>query len=142
MNSRFTSARRQAGFSYVEVLAASLIIAVSIIPATDALRNAVHVAAADGQATVNHYRLISKMEAVLADPFDTLAAKAAGTSTATSYSDTAGSTDRRLVFIAAYDGDNADADDDPFTDTDAGLLWVRVEVAGTATALQSLKVDQ
>lgn len=142
MISRFTGVRRQAGFSYVEVLAASFIIAVSIIPATDALRNAMQVAAADGQATVNQYRLIGKMEEVLAEPFATLFASAAGTGTATNYSDVAGSTDRRVVFIAPYDGDNADADDDPFTGADAGLLWVRVEIEGAATALQALKVDQ
>lgn len=142
MNSRLAGASRQAGLSYIEVLTAVVIIAISVIPATDALRNAMHVAASDGQATVNHYRMTSKMEEVLADPFSTASARAAGTSTATSYSDTAGSTDRRLVFISRYDGDNADADDDPFTGTEAGLLWVRVEIEGTATALQALKVDQ
>lgn len=142
MISLLTSARRQAGFSYVEVLAAVVIIAVSVIPATDALRNAMKVAESDGEATVNHYRLISKMEEVLADSFSTVSARAAGTSTATSYSDAGGSAGRRVVLIAPYDGDNADADDDPFTGTDAGLLWVRVEIEGTATALQALKADQ
>ncbi len=50
--------------------------------------------------------------------------------------------DRRLVFISRYDGDNADTDDNPFTGTEADLLWLRVEIEGTASALQALKVDQ
>ncbi len=54
---------------------------------------------------------------------------------------TAGSVDRRLVFIANYDGDNADTDNDPFTGTDPGLLWVRVEIEGSVAALQALKTD-
>lgn len=141
MNSRLAGAGRQAGLSYIEVLIAVVIIAMSVIPATDALRNAMKVAESDSQATINHYRLISKMEEVLADPFSTVSARVAGISTATSYSDTAGSTDRRLVFISRYDGDNADADDDPFTGTEADLLWVRVEIEGTATALQALKAE-
>ncbi len=142
MISRCSRASRQAGFSYVEVLAAAVILAVSIIPATEALRSSMIVAAADSRATVNHYRLTGKMEAVLAESFSTLAARAAGTGTATSYSDTAGATDRRVVFISRYDGDNADTDDDPFTGTDADLLWIRVEIEGMATALQALKVEQ
>ena len=32
----------------------------------------------------------------------------------------------------------ADADGDPFTGTDAGLLWLRVSLAGTALAVETL----
>lgn len=135
-------ARNQSGISYVEVLAAVIIIAITVIPATNAIRGSMDVAESDSQATVNHYRLISKLEEVLAEPFSAVSAQAAGPTTATVYSDTVGSLDRRLVFIATYDGDNADADNDPFTGTDPDLLWVRVEIDGSVAALQALKMNQ
>ena len=142
MNQQFKAAHRQSGISYVETLAAAIIIAVSIVPATVAIRGAMNATQLDSRATVNHYRLMSTMEELLAAPFATVFAQAAGPTTATSYSDAAGSVDRRLVFIAAYDGDNADADNDPFTGTDPDLLWLRVEIEGTVNAMQALKADQ
>ncbi len=142
MNEQFKLAHRQSGISYVEILATVIIIAVSVIPATVAMRGAMNATQLDSQATVNHYRLMSKMEEVLAAPFTTVFAQAAGPTTATSYSDAAGSVNRRLVFIATYDGDNADADNDPFTGTDPDLLWLRVKIEGTVTAMQALKADQ
>ena len=142
MNQQFKAAHRQSGISYVETLAAAIIIAVSIVPATVAIRGAMNATQLDSRATVNHYRLMSTMEELLAAPFATVAAQAAGPTTASSYSDAAGSVDRRLVFIALYDGDNADADNDPFTGTDPDLLWLRVEIEGTVNAMQALKADQ
>lgn len=139
MTSRGVAVSRQAGFSYVEVLAAAVIIAISIIPATEALRSSLQVAAADSAATVSHFRLLGKMEETLAEPFSALSASAAGPATASGYSDAAGTTDRRLVFIAPYDADNADADDDPFTGGEADLLWIRVQIEGTTAALETLK---
>jgi hypothetical protein len=126
----------------VEVLVAAMIIAATAVPATDALRGAMYAADADSAATVNHFRLVGKLEEVLAKPHAILSAQALGPATATTYSDTAGSSDRRLVFISAYDGDNADADNDPFTGTDSGLLWIRVQIEGTAMAVQSLQTDR
>ena len=142
MKQQFKAAHRQSGISYVETLAAAIIIAVSIVPATVAIRGAMNATQLDSRATVNHYRLMSTMEELLAAPFATVFAQAAGPTTATSYSDAAGSVDRRLVFIAPYDGDNADADNDPFTGTDPDLLWLRVEIEGTVNAMQALKADQ
>lgn len=141
MRAPLISALRQLGISYVEVLATLILVAAIMIPATNAIRGAMDVAEADSQATVNHYRLVSKMEEVLADSFAAVSGQAAGPTTATSYSDTAGAVDRRLVFVATYDGDNADADDNPFTGTDPDLLWVRVEIEGSVSALQALKAD-
>lgn len=140
LQSRF--ARYQSGISYAEVLAAVIIIAVTVVPATNALRGAMNTAETDSEATVNHYRLVGKLEEVLAEPFTVLSAQAAGPSTPTALSDAGGSIDRRLVFVAPYDGDNADADDDPFTGTDPGLLWIRVEIEGTLNGMQALKADQ
>ena len=56
----------------------------------------------------------------------------------TSYSDVSGSTDRRLVYIAKYDADNADADDDGFTGVDDEILWVRVEIENTPFEFETL----
>ena len=60
----------------------------------------------------------------------------------TALSDTAGSADRRLVYISGYDGDNADADNDPATGTDANLFLIRVEIEGTANVVQSLTTNR
>ncbi len=135
-------ARHQSGISYVEVLVAVTILAISVLPATNAIRGSMDAAESDSLATVNHYRLMSKLEEVLAEPFSAVFAEAAGPAAATAYSDTIGTIDRRVVFIAAYDGDNADADNNPFTGTDTGLLWVRVEIEGSVGALQSLMTDR
>ena len=53
-------------------------------------------------------------------------------------SDPGGTENRRKVFIGRYDGDNADADDDPFTGVDDGLLWVRVRIDGTHYDVETL----
>ena len=142
MKTRLKTTPRQSGISYVEVLVAVIVIAVTVIPATNAIRGAMDVAESDSQATVSHYRLISKMEEVLAEPFAVLSSSAAGPATASVYSDTAGSVDRRLVFIAPYDGDNADTDNDPFTGGDPGLLWIKVEIEGSVSVLHALNSEQ
>ena len=56
----------------------------------------------------------------------------------TVYSDAAGATNRRLVYLSRYDADNADGDNDFFTGMDAGLVWVRVELEGTTQAIEGL----
>lgn len=132
-------AQRQYGLSYVEVLASVIIIAVTVMPATNALRGAMHTAETDTAATVNHYRVVQKLEDVLADPFAVVSAQALGPAIPSAYSDASGSTDRRVVFVSPYDGDNADADNDPFTGTDADLVWVRVEIEGSVVGIQALK---
>lgn len=139
MTSRKNCAQQQSGLSYVEVLVALILIGATVVPATDALRNAMQTADADSVATINHYRLLSKMEEVVAVPFSTLSAQAAGVATATVYSDASGTSDRRVVFVSTYDADNADTDNNPFTGTEADLLWVRVEIEGSVAAVETLK---
>ena len=132
---------RQAGISYIEVLIAAALIAVSLVPMMDAVRTASVSAGVHEGAAVQNLHLIATLEDVLAEPFSSLdaAATAAGSeSTLTSYSDLAGSSNRRLVFLSLYDGDNADTDDDPFTGTDQGLMWVRVEIEDTAQTIETL----
>lgn len=132
---------RQSGISLIEVLIAVALIAISLVPMMDAVRTATISGSVHEDAAVQHLHLIAMLEDVLAEPFASLdaAATAAGNeSSLTSYSDLPGSTNRRLVFMSLYDGDNADTDNDPFTGTDPGLMWVRVEVEGTTQAIETL----
>jgi type II secretory pathway pseudopilin PulG len=134
-----------AGFSYVEVLIAVVLIVLTLVPAMDALipglaGSGIHEATAE-----DHYRLAGRLEQIMVEPFDELdtAATAAGNPvTPTSYSDVVtypvGRQITRNVFLSRYDGDNADGDNNPFTDTDDGLLWVQVRIAGTGASIESL----
>jgi len=47
----------------------------------------------------------------------------------------------RNVFLSRYDGDNADTNNNPFDGVDAGLIWVRVEIAGSSLSIESLISD-
>jgi len=143
---------RQAGFSYMELLVATLLIAIMLVPALDAMQSGIQGSGIHTQLAQNQYRMISKMEQTLALPFAELLTQAdlvadptvlipAPLSRPDLYSDTAGTESRRLVFLARYDGDNADADDDPFTGTDAGLLWVRVTIENSPRSLETVIVE-
>ena len=131
-----------AGLTYVELLIATVLIVVALVPAIEALRPAIQGSGIHQSETALHYHLLSGLEDVLARPFVELdtEAQALGNHTASSalFSDTAGSVNRRLVFLSRYDADNADGNNDPFTGTDEGLVWVRIEVEGTTHALQTL----
>lgn len=134
-----------AGFSYVEVLIATLLIVVTLLPAIEALYPAVAGAGYHGTRVEDHYQLAGRLEELLVEPFADLdaAATAAGNETTpTTYSDTVTHADGRQitrnVFLSRYDSDNADADNNPFTDTEDDLLWIRVEIAGTTDGLETL----
>ena len=132
---------KQTGISYIEVLIAVVLIAISLVPMSDAVRTATIGTNIQEETAVQQLHLVAMLENVLAEPFSSLeaAATAAGSeSVLTIYSDSSGSTNRRLVFLSLYDGDNADTDDDPFTGTDQGLMWVRVEIEDTARSIETL----
>lgn len=133
---------RQHGYSYVEILIATVLIAVSLVPIMNALRTASVGAGIYESYSTQHYSLLAKMEEVLAQSYGNLNTEAVAIgspTTPTAYSDPVSTPDRRLVYLAAYDIDNADGDDEPFlTGTDAGVLWVRVEIEGTVMSLESL----
>ena len=140
-----TTPSRMQGFSYVEVLIAVVVIVIALVPALDALIPGVAGGGIHETIAEDHYQLTGKLEQVLVEPFGQLnkAAEAAGSpTTPTTYSDNvthaSGRQITRNVYIARYDADNADADDDPFTGTDDGLLWVRVAIAGTGMDIESL----
>lgn len=117
------------------------VLAVALVPAIDALTTPLGAAALHEARTAQRFLLAGKMAELLAEPYGALSAEAStpGSPTAsTAYSDTAGTPNRRLVYITAWDADNADADNDPFTGTDANILWLRVEIEGEAFALEAL----
>jgi len=136
---------KMAGLTYVEVLVATLLIVTTLVPALEALQPGIAGTGIHETLSEDHYQLIARLEEVLAEPFADLdnAETAAGNSTTpTSYSDVftyqAGRQITRNVFLSRYDGDNADTDNDPFTGTDDGFLWVRVEIAGTVLSMEAL----
>ena len=90
--------------------------------------------------------MISKLEQTLALPFSELLTQADLVADPkvlipAPFSDPAGTESRRLVFLARYDGDNDDGDKDPFTGTDAGLLWVRVTIENSPRSLETVIVE-
>lgn len=130
-------AGRMAGLSYVEVLIATLLITVALVPALEALAPGVTGAVIHANRVEEHYARTSRMEELLAEPYALLdaAAEAAGSpANSTAYSDVVTLADGRQlarnVYLSQYDADNADADGDPFTGTEDDLLWLRVELAG------------
>lgn len=133
--------RRQCGASYVEVLIAAALLATMLVPLLDSLFTAGQSATAQQDLAQQHLAMNGKLEELLAKPFGILdaAAVAAGSPASPStYSDPAGTPNRRLVYLSRYDGDNADADNDPFTGVDEDLLWLRVTIENTALSVQSL----
>ncbi len=144
----------QTGLTYIEVMVAAALIAIALVPAVEALHTG--ILGSDVQRTVvdDHYAALAKMEEVLAERYSALvdvAAITADPTTPNSYSDAAGTLNRRLIYVAPYDADNSDGDNnvytvpDPNLDGDSNLytgynelLWVRVEVEGSITALESL----
>ena len=157
MNARPVSLFCQQGISYVEVLVAIVLVAITLVPALEALQSGIKGADIHEDYVVDHYRLVSKFEEVLAKPFGTLlneSALAGSYTTETAYSDTAGAVKRRIVYLSYYDANNSDGDGDPFTisdadsdgdnnpytgtDVDIGLLWVSAEIEGTVHTMETL----
>lgn len=131
----------QTGLSYVETLLAVTVLAVALVPALESLQTAFTGAAVQEDMVLWQQQLATRMEDVLAEPFSNLdgAAQAAGNETTpSSYSDAAGGPDRVLVFLSGYDGDNVDADGNPFTGTDEGVLWIRIAIENTPHDLTTL----
>ncbi len=133
--------RMSAGYSYVEVLVATVLLAVTLVPAIKALHNASLASEINQSMTVQHYRLFRLMEQVMAESYNALeieAITAGSPDVPTNYSDPVGTQNRRLLYLSRADGDNADGDDDLFTGTDDGLLWVKAEIEGTVQSMENL----
>ena len=137
--------QRMAGFTYIEVIVATALVVISLLPAMNALSVGIKGSTIHENYTLGHYYLTSKMEALLAEPYDDLDAVALTVNDPnipTTLSETRvlpdGSTVSWLVYLSRYDAVNADNDDDFFTGTDAGLLWIRVELEDTGRSLERL----
>ena len=130
------------GFSYIEILIATFLIAITLVPAINSLQTGVKNTTAQREHVEDFLGLKSKMEEVLAQTMTALDAEALAindpNTPSTNYSDVSGITHRRLVYLSRYDGDNLDGDNDPFTGKDAGLIWIRVAIEGTTLSLQTL----
>lgn len=145
---------RQSGLTYVEVMVATAIIAVALIPAIQALQTSMLGSEVYATSTAEQYAALSKMEEVLAEPQSALilaAAKAGSPLSPSSYSDAAAVPVRSLVYLGLYDPDNSDGDGNPFTVADPNLdgdndpftgytdlVWVRVAIEGSVTHIESL----
>lgn len=133
--------RLEAGLTLVEVLVSIVLLAIILLPAVSALQTAAIGSSVHSELATNHFRLTSRLEELLAEPFSSLvdaAIAAGGPLVPSSYSDAAGPPDRFLVYLSLYDGDNADNDNDPFTGTDPDLLWIQVAVEDTVFELQTI----
>ena len=138
------------GFAYVEVLVASALMAIALVPALNALQSGIQSTGIHQSLTVQRYQCLKKMAELNAEPYANLlsAAKSAtNKTTASSYSDASGASNRRLVYLGLYDADadpftlidpNTDGDNDLYTGSTANLLWIRVETEGTAQGIETL----
>ena len=128
--------RGSPGFSYVEVLVALVLLAIGIVPATDAVRYSL-AAPQMAQAAIQSLQCVKNhMEKILAEPYQNLA-NAAGLITAAStvYSLPADAQcAARNVYLSFYTpGPTAG-----FVAINSGLLYVTVATPGTALTLSTL----
>ena len=130
------------GLSYIELLIATALIAITLVPAIEALTPALQGSAIHESSTVQQFHLAARLETLLAEPFAALDAEAQAINNpavaSAVYSDAAGAVNRRLVYLSRYDADIADGDNNFFTGKDAGLIWLRVRLAGTPQAMEGL----
>jgi Tfp pilus assembly protein PilV len=129
----------QYGFSYMEVLLSVVLMAVLLVPAMQALDNA--ISGGSNNFAARQLNLRNKMEEVLSKPYNSLydqTSVSGGNTTSSisaSLSDASGATDRRVVTIYRYDtASNA------LSATDTGVLYVSVyyEADGSTNALNTL----
>ncbi len=127
----------QRGFSYVEVMVATVILAVALLPALNALTAAIAGTTVHRDQLLVQQQLNQKMEEVLAKPFGMLYAMTygpAGNAPSTvraELSDPAGA-GRRIVNLYRVDGATA-------SNVDTGLLRIRVAFEDGGDALETLK---
>lgn len=132
------AARRSRGISYVEVVVATAVLAVALVPALDALQSGIGGSVVHASQMQVQQRLRDKMEEVLVRPFGSLYAMtyAAGgnlpAAVQAELSDPAGATDRRIVNLYRVDGAA------PST-ADSGLLRIRVAYENGDGVLETLK---
>jgi type II secretory pathway component PulJ len=128
------------GFSYVEILLSVTLLAVLLVPALEALQTAI-AGRPTAAAVPGSLALQSKMEEVLAAPFAKIYAETylpggnTPNSVSATFSDAAGTPDRRLVVIHRYN-----AVTKTLSGVDTGLAFVNVyyEAEGPSSGLATL----
>lgn len=131
------------GGSLVEVLVAVALLAVSLAPLTRALLGQAHGATVASERWQLHERIATRMETVLAQPYEVLANEAdalADPAAASQWSDAPASANRLQVFVARVDIDNADTDADPFSGIDDDVVRIVVAEDDTGYAVTALRV--
>lgn len=125
------------GFAYVEVLVAAVILVIALVPASDAMRAATRQSDYARSLMPQHYRALQALEITQARTFAELLAEANATAgnSPSKWSDAAGTTNRRVVYIARIDFDNADADDNVTTGVDDRVVRINVQVEGTPVSV-------
>ncbi len=130
-----------AGYAYVEVLIAVVLVATCLAPMVETIAQAVRIQTQQADQRDALHSTTSLMEQTLSTRYQALDLEAVAVNdatVATAYSDPTGTDNQRLVYLARYDIDNADSDNDPLTGGDAGLLWIRVTSADGRYDLQNL----
>ena len=128
--------RYERGFAYLEVIVAIILIAVALIPALDALQSGVQASSALAEGNSVALHLQEKMQIVIAEPLESLQRAVPASNPATTpsaYSDASGSANRRLVYLANFDGAT-----NAVTASASGLVWVKVTLEGGSQELQTL----
>lgn len=130
------------GISYVEVLIATVLIVLALVPAMEALSPGLKGSAIHASKTEQHYHITAKLEEVLAKSHIELDAEAVAINNpalaSVNYSDLPTSPNRRLVYLSRYDADNADANGNVFDGVDEGILWVKVEIENSNLVVERL----
>lgn len=134
--------KNESGFAYVDALVATAVLLVCLIPALEALQASIKTQQSAREMLDAHYRVSDKLELVLARSpeqwvLDVLAS-GGYQNPSTDLSDATGTLQRRLVYIAFYDGDNSDGDMNPFTGGDPDLIWIRVAIEGGDTMQETV----
>lgn len=126
------------GISYVEVVVATAVLTVALVPALDALRAGMAGTTVHATEAATRQRLSAKMEEILARPFNSLyrLTYATGgnqpTEVQAELSDAPGSPGRRIVNLYRVDGATASS-------ADTGLLRIRVSFEDGGAPLETLK---
>lgn len=132
------------GINYVEVMLATLLLAVCLLPALNSVSNAISSnGVSPGMTRTTILCVKSRLEIVSADPYSALlnAATAAGSiATASAYSVGAIAPCPALqVYLARFDADNPSS---PYPGSDTGLILIKITAPDNAFVLSTLVTRQ
>ena len=127
----------QHGLSYTEVLIAIALVALIAWPTAQSIQTSLAVAQQSVDDTTFRFAMLSLVETTLASDYASLEQRA-GTQSAPILSEPLGANDTLDLYIAPWDIDNADFDDDPGTGVDDDVLWIRVALRNRPLSFETL----